>query len=221
MIEVRHATIRDDAELAHIEAVTWATSISPAPERPPGTAFFEARRHPTDVLVGSAGDAVVGFAHIGQSIPVPSHGHVLELMGLSVRPAWHGRGVGLRLLQAAIEEASRRSARKVSLRVLATNETARRLYESNGFVVEGVLREEFLPDGPSELTSIHQRGQGRARRYRRQQWSASSPTAPPRSASSAPSWPNDTTSGPRDAATSGSHTHVIKQSVATRDGDGR
>lgn len=36
---------------------------------------------------------------------------------------------------------------KLSLRVLATNEPARRLYERAGFVVEGVLKNEFRIDG--------------------------------------------------------------------------
>jgi RimJ/RimL family protein N-acetyltransferase len=35
----------------------------------------------------------------------------------------------------------------VSLRVLATNPRARRVYERAGFSVEGVLREEFVLDG--------------------------------------------------------------------------
>jgi RimJ/RimL family protein N-acetyltransferase len=49
-------------------------------------------------------------------------------------------------VRAAVDEARRRGARKLSLRVLATNPGARRLYERCGFVVEGVLREEFLLD---------------------------------------------------------------------------
>ncbi|NUR65391.1 MAG: GNAT family N-acetyltransferase, partial [Streptomyces sp.] len=41
----------------------------------------------------------------------------------------------------------RRGARRLTLRVLGHNTPARRLYESEGFVVEGVLPEEFLLDG--------------------------------------------------------------------------
>jgi RimJ/RimL family protein N-acetyltransferase len=50
-------------------------------------------------------------------------------------------------MEAAVERARVLGARKVSLRVLAHNETARRLYERCGFVVEGVLKEEFHLDG--------------------------------------------------------------------------
>jgi hypothetical protein len=42
---------------------------------------------------------------------------------------------------------NRRLCVKLSLRVLATNEVARRLYTAAGFETEGVLVDEFLLDG--------------------------------------------------------------------------
>ncbi|WP_159059185.1 GNAT family N-acetyltransferase, partial [Streptomyces scabiei] len=51
------------------------------------------------------------------------------------------------LLRAVQDEARRRGARRLTLRVLGHNTAARKLYESEGFVVEGVLPEEFLLDG--------------------------------------------------------------------------
>ena len=57
--------------------------------------------------------------------------------------AWLARpGPGI-----AAEEAARRGARKLGLRVLGGNASARALYASAGFVVEGVLRDEFWLDG--------------------------------------------------------------------------
>jgi RimJ/RimL family protein N-acetyltransferase len=50
-------------------------------------------------------------------------------------------------VEACIEQARDRGARKLSLRVLGGNTAARRLYESCGFAVEGVLREEFFLAG--------------------------------------------------------------------------
>ena len=55
--------------------------------------------------------------------------------------------MGRALLAASIEEAKARRARRVTLRVLGHNEAARRLYESAGFAVEGILRGEFFLDG--------------------------------------------------------------------------
>ena len=59
-----------------------------------------------------------------------------------VRPSSAGR-----LTEACIEQARSRGARKLSLRVLGGNVAARRLYESCGFTVEGVLCEEFFLGG--------------------------------------------------------------------------
>ena len=66
---------------------------------------------------------------------------------LAVDPAARGRGIGEMLLEAAVAEAARRGARKLTLRVLAGNAPARRLYEWAGFTVEGVLKDEFLIEG--------------------------------------------------------------------------
>ena len=50
-------------------------------------------------------------------------------------------------MEEAKLEAARRGASKLTLRVLAPNATARRLYEACGFTVEGVLEAEFSFDG--------------------------------------------------------------------------
>jgi RimJ/RimL family protein N-acetyltransferase len=48
---------------------------------------------------------------------------------------------------ASVERARGRGARKLALRVLGTNVRARQLYQSCGFLVEGVLRAEFFLAG--------------------------------------------------------------------------
>ncbi len=62
-------------------------------------------------------------------------------------PARTRAGIGRQLVEAAVAECRRRGARKVSLRVLASNPGARRLYEGCRFEVEGVLRGEFVLQG--------------------------------------------------------------------------
>ena len=52
-----------------------------------------------------------------------------------------------RLVEAAMEEAQGRGAHRLSLRVLGANTSARLLHEACGFVVECILRAEFLLDG--------------------------------------------------------------------------
>jgi RimJ/RimL family protein N-acetyltransferase len=90
---------------------------------------------------------VAGYAHLGFAEPVESNAHVLMLRGLAVDLPWQGRGLGRLLVAAAVEEARARGARRLRLRVLGHNPAARRVYEACGFVVEGVLREEFRLDG--------------------------------------------------------------------------
>ncbi len=58
-----------------------------------------------------------------------------------------GAGVGRLLVRAACDEARRRGANRITLRVLAHNEPARALYASEGFAVEGVLPGEFFLNG--------------------------------------------------------------------------
>jgi ribosomal protein S18 acetylase RimI-like enzyme len=137
----------DDTTLGRLDAVTWTDDVSPAPAPPAGTPFFNERTRPDDVLVAEVDGVVAGYAKLGRSITLPSHQHVLELNGLSVDPNRRRLGVGRQLIEAAVEEARNRGARKLSLRVLGGNTGARRLYEACGFVVEGILRDEFLLQG--------------------------------------------------------------------------
>lgn len=97
-----------------------------------------------DVLVADEDGVVLGYVWLRRTGPRPAHDHVLVVDGLAVDPARQRKGLGRALVQAAIEEACRRGGRKLTLRVLAPNAAARRLYESAGFSVEGVLHDEFL-----------------------------------------------------------------------------
>ncbi|MCG3043625.1 GNAT family N-acetyltransferase, partial [Streptomyces sp. S1A] len=69
--------------------------------------------------------------------------------GLAVDGAVRGRGVGRALLRAAMAEARRQGASRITLRVLGHNASARALYASEGFAVEGVLPGEFLLESGS------------------------------------------------------------------------
>lgn len=147
MTTIRPATLDDEDALAALDRATWSWQSSPGPAPPPGTPFFGDRTHPEDVLVAVAGGAVAGYVRVGAPTSVPSNRHVLAITGLAVDPGRRGQGIGRALLDAAAREAAASGARRLTLRVLAPNATARALYERAGFVVEGVLREEFHLDG--------------------------------------------------------------------------
>ena len=142
-MQIRQARPADEAALRQIDAATWTVDSSPAPPRSPDRPFFSDRTQPEDVLVAVADGQVIGYVHLEQASAIPSHQHVLDVSGLAVDPAQQGHGAGRLLMEAAVEQARLRGARKLALRVLGPNDRARRLYESCGFQVEGVLHGEF------------------------------------------------------------------------------
>lgn len=87
------------------------------------------------------------MAQAGTTDSAGQHSHVQQVQGLGVDPAHRRAGVGRALVEAGRELARQRGARKLSLRVLATNDPAQRLYRSLGFSVEGVLVDEFFLGG--------------------------------------------------------------------------
>ncbi len=147
VIDVRPGRPGDDAALLAIDRVTWTADVSPAVPSESRTAFFGDGLDPADTLVAELDGVVAGYATIHNTIPLPSHAHVLEINGLAVDPAATGRGIGQALVEAMVVEARGRGARKLTLRVLGSNAGARRLYTRCGFVEEGVLLEEFLLAG--------------------------------------------------------------------------
>jgi len=144
---IRTAVLDDDQALTAIDDATWSSQVSPAPAPEGDHRFFQGRTVVDDVLVAELDGRVAGYVAVRQGLPIPSHDHVLEVAGLAVDPGSQGRGVGQTLVDASLDEARRRGARKLTLRVLGHNQAARRLYERCGFLVEGVLVGEFHLDG--------------------------------------------------------------------------
>jgi ribosomal protein S18 acetylase RimI-like enzyme len=146
-VRIRPATAADDAALRALADATWAPDVSPGPRRAPGESFFDERTAPEDVLVAVDGATLAGYVRLGRVTRLASNAHVVAITGLAVDPAHRRRGIARLLLDAAVEAARARGARRLTLRVLAPNAAARALYEAAGFVVEGVLRDEFVRDG--------------------------------------------------------------------------
>jgi ribosomal protein S18 acetylase RimI-like enzyme len=143
---LRRATRDDERRLAALDRATWSPAVAPVPLWSDDVDFF-ARDAPEDVLVAELDGTVVGYVKLRRPTALSAHRHVLQVGGLAVDPAVQRRGVGRALVVAAIEEARRRGARRLTLHVLATNHGARALYAHCGFAVEGVRRGEFLLEG--------------------------------------------------------------------------
>jgi ribosomal protein S18 acetylase RimI-like enzyme len=142
-LTVRRARPDDEAALLAIDRATWSPMSSPAAEPSTGP-FFNRRTFPENVVVAELDGRVVGWGKIEHPTELPASGHVWHVTGLAVDPSFEGRGAGRVLMEALIELARSRGGRRMTLRVFAPNERARRVYEGLGFEVEGVLRGEFL-----------------------------------------------------------------------------
>ncbi|MET7651340.1 GNAT family N-acetyltransferase [Streptomyces sp. NPDC005486] len=145
---IRTARSADAEALALVDRLTWSHvhAVMPEPE-PPYNPFFDERHIPEDHLVAELDGRVIGYVRLGLPTPLACNAHVRQIQGLAVLDEGRGRGVGRALIRAALDEARRQGARRITLRVLGHNAPARKLYESEGFVVEGVLPEEFLLGG--------------------------------------------------------------------------
>jgi RimJ/RimL family protein N-acetyltransferase len=89
------------------------------------------------VAVDDAGQ-VVGWCDV-QRRPLEMFRHVGTL-GIGMLPDVRGQGLGRRLMQAAIEAARGQGMERIQLGVFASNTRAIALYESLGFVHEGLKR---------------------------------------------------------------------------------
>lgn len=106
-----------------------------------GTFGFTAQiEAPAGAQVGVMG----GNGATGPALPQPA-GFVLchliakecEILSLGVAPQYRGRGIGVRLVKAAVDKARTLGARRLFLEVAEDNETARWLYAAHGFTPVG------------------------------------------------------------------------------------
>ncbi|MEO7084227.1 MAG: ribosomal protein S18-alanine N-acetyltransferase [Gemmatimonadaceae bacterium] len=120
-VEIGSAGVTDLPGVMAIENVAFADPWS-------SRAFRDAIENPLFYFVcARANERVVGYV---VAWFVAGEG---EISNIAVSPVAWGHGVGRTLLDAALNEGSRRSAGAVYLEVRESNERARALYDSSGF----------------------------------------------------------------------------------------
>jgi ribosomal protein S18 acetylase RimI-like enzyme len=112
-----------------------------------------------DVVFGAFDDggALVGLVALGRQKGLKTS-HRAYVWGMYVAPEARGRGVGRALMDALIAHArTLPGLERLTLGVEATNEAARALYHSLGFVAYGIEPQAYKLDGEywdSELMSL-------------------------------------------------------------------
>lgn len=99
----------------------------------------------TPHLVALADGKVVGWCDVAVR-PRSTQQHSGTL-GMGVIGEYRGKGIGRALMQATLAAARTRGIRRIELTVRVDNEPAKRLYESFGFVTEGLCKRHMCIDG--------------------------------------------------------------------------
>lgn len=106
-----------------------------------GTWWAELAARPRrSYLVLTEGPDICGYAGVDLA------GHTADVMTIAVAPAYRGRGLGRRLLDALVVEAVSSGAEALLLEVRADNEAALALYAGAGFERLQVRRRYYQPE---------------------------------------------------------------------------
>ncbi|MEM9071531.1 MAG: GNAT family N-acetyltransferase, partial [Myxococcota bacterium] len=89
-------------------------------------------------VVAVEGEEIVGEGSVHR--PAPSLVAHVGQLAIGVHPKAQRKGVGRRLLKHLVDRAAELGVIRLELQMRADNDRARALYESEGFVLEGVRR---------------------------------------------------------------------------------
>jgi len=153
MIDVRPAEPGDAADLVALSASVaaepgeWLLTTDATRSVVDERRYLRAvRGHPdAAVFVALEGGEILGRLSVARD-PHPASAHVADL-GLVVAADHRRRGIGTLLLESAVAWARKARVRKLELHVFLWNEPAIRLYETFGFLREGVRRRHYRRDG--------------------------------------------------------------------------
>ena len=136
VVEIRKMTLTDVWEVAQLEKEVFS---APWSEK---SLEESLRRSEYRFLVAVSEHKIVGYIGMYQ---VLEEG---DITNVAVHPKYQRRGIGSALVLSLLKEAGLNKIQEVTLEVRASNHTAIRLYEKNGFMAEG--RRKNYYDKPKE-----------------------------------------------------------------------
>jgi len=143
---IRRATMADTKAMAEYMTAVMGEGLDTIPRRGPRSEELQcsllekaAANGRTFFLMAFDGEKIVAFVevHFGDD---PSNDHAAWL-GVTVAKEWRGKGLGRRIMKAAIAAAKAvPGACRIELLCVSWNTSAVELYKSLGFTIEGVKR---------------------------------------------------------------------------------
>jgi diamine N-acetyltransferase len=166
---IRSATANDVSALSELAKRTWlaafgnginAADVAVDVEERRSEAYLANALREKTILVAEAAGALVGYVQFADvAIPeVDVRAGDQELERLYVDSGLQGRGLGRRLLTAALEHPRLAGANRIFLQVWDENERAVRLYESFGFRKVGATTFSIGSEVMEDLVMLLERG---------------------------------------------------------------
>jgi ribosomal protein S18 acetylase RimI-like enzyme len=145
-IVIRPSRKEDFEQLVELDNMIWDTSTAPVPIHWSSVEEYESHCPAGSQLVAEVDGFIGGYLGFKAPTPLASNEHVSEL-NIAVHPSFQRMGIGRGLLDAAKLRLLGLGKKKLSLRVLATNESAITFYKQCGFQEQGRLVGEFHLNG--------------------------------------------------------------------------
>jgi RimJ/RimL family protein N-acetyltransferase len=137
---------RDDAT-GEIGTSASASAPSDAEKASSNDAINSPSTFTTGQPLRSEWGTAIGVVHLSHLTPNTAH-HRRTDIGISILPAYQGRGYGREAIEWALDYAFRRAGlHRVRVRAFEWNAGALRLYEEIGLKIEGREREAFWHEG--------------------------------------------------------------------------
>ncbi|MBC1435675.1 GNAT family N-acetyltransferase [Paenilisteria rocourtiae] len=143
---IRKSTKNDAAGMIEVEHLVWTPGTTPGDTHYATESEYLLRNPPESKVVAEIDGKIAGILGFHSPIPLKSNEHVW-MLDIAVHPDFQRHGVGSALMQELYRIAKAENKKKISLRVLSTNEKAIQFYKKHGFEKEGHLRNEFIIDG--------------------------------------------------------------------------
>jgi ribosomal protein S18 acetylase RimI-like enzyme len=161
---VRTATVADAASIAKIHVEAWRVAyrgqipdaVLNGLDVKRRAAFWQERlsQESGAVFVAEDGGRITGFCDLVPSRDKDADARtVAEIAAIYILPQHWRKGAGRALCDRALAAARRQDSKAVTLWVLASNDGARRFYETMGFSLDGAAKADRAADG-SELHEV-------------------------------------------------------------------